>query len=139
MPQNADDRSLDIIEQQRMGQEQDAVGGTEFAPRPLPPPPIPEPIDLAPPLPDVPFFSFDISRFGEDAARETARQAVIDVLKNVTINGQGPSIEGSSISFDIAPQPPSAGEMFSFEFSNAAPQQNVTSFLQPPSTAEQTQ
>jgi len=112
IPPSKDDRDRDILLQQKEGQDQDALGGTQFPPRTQPLPPIPEAVEVAPPLPAVPSFDFMGSALEE--TREMARQTVVDVLKNVTINGQGPSFEGSTIAFNIPQQPP-ASEAFIFQ------------------------
>jgi hypothetical protein len=86
IPSNMDGRRRDIIAEQKETQRQNAIGGTEEPPTPI-----------APSLPILPSFG----SLSEEAT-EAARRATIDVLKNVTINGQGPSIEGSSISFNVS-------------------------------------
>ena len=113
-PPNRDDRGRDILSEQKEKQDQDAIGGTQFPPRPQPLPPIPEAPEVAPPLPIIPSFDFSISGAAIEETREIARQTVVDVLKNVTINGQSPSFEGSTISFNIPQQPP-ASEAFIFQ------------------------
>lgn len=102
IPASQDNRSLDIIAETAAKQERDAIGGSQNPPTVEAPPPIPQPPEVAPPpLPDI-----DIPQLGIDfgpaaeATREIARQATVDVLKRVTINGQSPIIEGSSISFN---------------------------------------
>jgi hypothetical protein len=127
IPSKEDDRKRDILAEQRENQRQDAIGGTEEPPRPRPPEQIPEPPQVAPPLPVIPAFDFSIAGSALEETREIARQAVVDVIKNVTINGQGPSIEGSTISFNIPQQPP-ASEVFLFQ-GVAIPQ--LPQFLQP--------
>lgn len=104
IPSNTDDRSRDVIEEQRIQQEQEAIGGSTFPVRSEPLPPIDAPIQVAPPpLPELSFSSLgaDLSAAFEDT-REIARQAAVDVLKKVTIDGQSPVIEGSSISFNTS-------------------------------------
>ena len=86
IPPAQDTRSSNIIAEQVARMDQEAIGGSQFPPMVEPLPPIPEPQYITP-LPDT---------------RETARQAVVDTLKKVTIDGQGPVIEGSSISFNTA-------------------------------------
>ena len=86
IPPAQDTRSSNIIAEQIARMDQEAIGGSQFPPRVEPLPPIPEPQYITP-LPDT---------------REIARQAVVDTLKKVTIDGQGPVIEGSSISFNTA-------------------------------------
>lgn len=113
-PPNRDDRGRDILLDQKEKQDQDAIGGAQFPPRPQPLPPIPEALEVAPPLPVIPSFDFSIAGSALEETREIARQTVVDVLKNVTINGQGPSFEGSAISFNIPQQPP-ASEAFVFQ------------------------
>jgi hypothetical protein len=81
-----DTRSFNIIAEQVAKTDQEAIGGSQFPPTVEPLPPIPDPQYVTPP-PDT---------------REIARQAVVDTLKKVTIDGQGPVIEGSSISFNTA-------------------------------------
>lgn len=102
IPASQDNRSLDIIAETAAKQERDAIGGSQNPPVVEPPPPIPSPTEVTPPpLPDI-----DVSQLGIDfgsaaeATREIARQATVDVLKRVTIDGQGPVIEGSAISFN---------------------------------------
>ena len=114
IPPSEDSRSRDILLEQKEKQNQDAVGGTEFPPNTQPLPPIPEAPEVAPPLPVVPSFDFNASGSALEETREIARQTVVDILKNVTINGRGPSIDGSSISFDV-PQNPPASEAFAFQ------------------------
>lgn len=101
-PQNNDPRPQDVVSDQKVRQEQNAVGGTQQPPRVEPPIVVPSAISIAaPPLPTLEEPSFlSIGQSSADAIREVARQSVVDVLKNVTIDGRGPSIEGSSISFD---------------------------------------
>lgn len=113
-PPNRDDRDRDILLQQKERQDQDAIGGTQFPPRPQPLPPIPDAVEVAPSLPAIQSFDFNISGSALEETREIARQTVVDVLKNVTINGQGPSFEGSTIAFNIPQQPP-ASEAFIFQ------------------------
>lgn len=114
IPPSRDDRDRDILLQQKEKQDQDAIGGTQFPPKPQPLPPIPEAIEVAPPLPPVPSFDLNYSGPAFEETREIARQTMVDVLKNVTINGQGPSLEGSTIAFNIPQQPP-ASEAFFFQ------------------------
>jgi hypothetical protein len=114
IPSNTDDRRRDIIAEQKETQKQNAIGGTEAPPTPSQPQQIPEPPQVAPPLPVIPSFDFNISGSLAEETREAARQATIDVIKNVTINGQGPSIDGSSISFNIPRERP-ANEVFVFQ------------------------
>lgn len=114
IPPSKDDRDRDILLQQKEKQDQDAIGGTQFPPRTQPLPPIPEAVEVAPALPVIPSFDFNISGSALEETREIARQTVVDVLKNVTINGQGPSFEGSAITFNIPQQPP-ASEAFIFQ------------------------
>jgi hypothetical protein len=114
IPSKEDDRKRNIIAEQKEIQRQDSVGGTEVPPRPQQAEQIQEPIQVAPPLPAIPSFDFNITGSLLEETRETARQATIDVIKNVTINGQGPSIEGSNISFNI-PQERPASEVFLFQ------------------------
>ena len=126
IPSKVDDRSRDIIAEQREIQRQDAIGGTAEPPIVNPPEQIPEPPKIAPPLPIIPSFDFSIVGSLAEETREVARQATIDVIKNVTINGQGPSIEGSNISFNI-PQERQASEMFLFQdFGAPIPQHFLT-------------
>jgi hypothetical protein len=113
-PSSVDDRSRDILGEQKAKEQQDAVGGTQYAPRAEPPPPIPVAQEVAPPLPVVPSFDFNVSGSVLEEVREISRQAIVDAFKNVTINGQGPSIDGSSISFNI-PQERPANEVFVFQ------------------------
>jgi hypothetical protein len=127
IPQSRDDRSRDILLEQKEKQDQDAVGGTQFAPRPQPPPPIPQPTEVVPQLPVIPqSFDFNIGSSALEETREIARQTVVDILKNVTINGQGPSIEGSSISFNIPQQPREA-----FVFQGIVVPQPIQDFPKP--------
>lgn len=105
IPPSEDDRSRDILSEQKGRQDQDAIGGTQLPPRPQPPPEIQE---IAPPLPPI---DFNISGLDLEGTKEIARQTVVDVLKNVTINGQGPSVDGSSIAFNVS-QEQSASESF---------------------------
>jgi len=106
IPPSRDDRDRDILLSQKEKQDQDAIGGTQFPPKPQPLPPIPEAIEIAPPLPPIPSFDLNYSGPAFEETREIARQTIVDVLKNVTINGQGPTVEGSSIAFNISQQPP---------------------------------
>jgi hypothetical protein len=104
VPSNTDDRLRNVLEEQRIQQEQEAIGGSQFPIRSEPLPPIDAPIQVSPPpLPEFNFPSFeaDISA-AFDGTREIARQAAVDVLKRVTIDGQSPVIEGSSISFNTS-------------------------------------
>lgn len=114
-PSKKDDRSRDILGEQKAKEQQDAVGGTQYAPRVEPPPPIPVAQEVAPPLPVVPSFDFNVSGSVLEEVREITRQAMVDAFKNVTINGQSPSIEGSAISFNVQPPQPSASEAFMFQ------------------------
>lgn len=114
VPPSRDDRDRDILLEQKERQDQDAIGGTQFPPRPQPLPPIPEATEVAPPLPVVPSFDFNISGSVLEEFREISRQTTMDILKNVNINGQSPSFEGSTISFNIPQQPP-ASEAFIFQ------------------------
>lgn len=120
-PPSVDDRSRNILQEQKAQQDQDAVGGTQFPPRVEPLPPIPVAPEVAPPLPVVPSFDFNFSGSPLEEVREITRQAIADAFKNVTINGQSPSIEGSTISFNVPPPQPSASEAFSFQSGNANP------------------
>jgi hypothetical protein len=129
IPSNLDDRKRDIIAEQKEAQRQDAIGGTEVPPTPSQPQQIPEPPQVAPPLPVIPSFEFNIPASLAEETREVARQATIDVIKNVTINGQGPSIEGSTISFNI-PQERPANEVFVFQ-GIAIPQSQLSQVTQP--------
>lgn len=110
-PPSTDDRDRDILLEQKEKQDQDAIGGTQFPPTPQPPPPIPQAPEVAPPLPEFSFFDSNIAGADFESTREIARQAVVDVLKNVTINGQGPAVEGSTIAFNVS-QELSASEAF---------------------------
>jgi hypothetical protein len=103
-PLKVDDRQRNVLEEQRIRQEQEAVGGTQFPPKTEPLPPIAEPPQVAPPpLPDINVPSFNLEFGGAaERQREIARQATIDVLKRVTIDGQSPIVEGSSISFNTS-------------------------------------
>lgn len=130
-PPSRDDRGRDILLDQKEKQDQDAIGGTQFPPRPQPLPPIPEAPEAAPPLPVIP--SFDFSSSGLEGTREIARQAVIDVLKNVTINGQSPSIDGSSVSFNFS-QEPAASEAFASQGSVVLQDISEFSITPPPVT-----
>lgn len=114
-PPSVDDRSRDILGEQKAKEQQDAVGGTQYAPRAEPPPPIPVAPEVAPPLPVVPSFDFNFSGSPLEEVREITRQALADAFKNVTINGQSPSIDGSAISFTVQPRQPSASESFMFQ------------------------
>jgi hypothetical protein len=114
-PSKRDDRRQDILEEQKEQQDQNAVGGTQFPPRVEPLPPIPVAPEIAPPLPATPSFDLNVSGAVLEEVREISRQTMVDALKNVTINGQSPSIDGAAISFTVQPQQPSASEMFSFQ------------------------
>ena len=114
-PSKRDDRSRDILAEQKEQQEQNAVGGTQFPPKVEPLPPIPTAPEIAPPLPATSSFDFNFSGSVLEEVREISRQAMVDAFKNVTINGQSPSIDGATISFTVQPQQPSASEMFSFQ------------------------
>lgn len=141
-PPKMDDRGRDILLEQKERQDQDAIGGTQLPPSTQPLPLIPEAIEVAPQLPIVPFFDFSSSSL--EGTREIARQAVIDVLKNVTINGQGPSIDGSSVSFNFSREP-AASEVFASRGSlvlQAIPESLVTPppvTLRPPQPQPETQ
>jgi hypothetical protein len=113
-PPSRDDRGRDILSEQKEGQDQDAIGGTQFPARAQPLPPILEAAEVAPPLPVIPSFDFNISGSALEEFREISRQTTMDILKNVNINGQSPSFEGSTISFNIPQQPP-ASEAFIFQ------------------------
>jgi hypothetical protein len=113
-PPNVDDRKTDIIAEQSENQRLDAIGGTESPPTPSQPQQILPPPQVAPQLPIIPSFDFSVSQSVTEETREIARQATIDVIKNVTINGKGPSIDGSSISFNVSQSAP-ASEIFSFQ------------------------
>jgi len=113
-PPSGDDRDRDILLQQKEKRDQDAVGGTQFPPRAQPPPPIPEAVEVAPPLPVIPSFDFNFSGSALEEFREISRQTTMDILKNVNINGRGPSFEGSTIAFNI-PQETPASEAFIFQ------------------------
>ena len=102
-PPSVDDRSRNILQGQKAQQDQDAIGGTQFPPRVEPLPPIPVAPEVAPPLPVVPSFDFNFSGSPLEEVREITRQAIADAFKNVTINGQSPSMEGSTISFNVPP------------------------------------
>ena len=120
-PPSVDDRSRNILQGQKAQQDQDAIGGTQFPPRVEPLPPIPVAPEVAPPLPVVPSFDFNFSGSPLEEVREITRQAIADAFKNVTINGQSPSMEGSTISFNVPPPQASASESFSFQNGNANP------------------
>lgn len=105
IPPSEDDRSRNILSEQKGRQDQDAIGGTQLPPRPQPPPEIQE---IAPPLPPI---DFNIAGSALEEFREISRQTTIDILKNVNINGRGPSIDGSSIAFNVS-QEQSASESF---------------------------
>jgi hypothetical protein len=113
-PPNVDDRKTDIIAEQSENQRLDAIGGTESPPTPSQPQQILPPPQVAPQLPVIPSFDFSVNSSATEDTREIARQATLDVIKNVTINGQGPSIDGSSISFNVSQGAP-ASEIFSFQ------------------------
>ena len=119
-PPSVDDRSRNILQEQKSQQDQDTIGGTQFPPRVEPLPPIPVAPEVAPPLPTVPSFGF-YSGSPLEEVREITRQAIADAFKNVTINGQSPSMEGSTISFNVPPPQPSASEAFLFQNGNANP------------------
>lgn len=75
---------------------------------------------VAPPI--VPQFSYDV-------VAEIGRQSAIDIIKNITINGQPASINGSNISFDVQ-QEPRANEIFAAQNAPIVP---APSFVfQPP-------
>lgn len=120
-PSSVDPRGQDILGEQKAKEQQDAVGGTQYAPRVEPPPPIPVAQEVAPPLPVVPSNVFNVSGSVLEEVREISRQAMVDAFKNVTINGQSPSMEGSTISFNVPPPQPSASETFSFQNGSATP------------------
>jgi len=105
IPPSKDDRGRDILSEQKGRQDQDAIGGTQLPPEPLPSPEIQE---IAPPLPPI---DFNIAGLDLESTKEIARQTMVDIIKNVTINGQGPSVDGSSITFNIS-QEQSASESF---------------------------
>lgn len=104
IPSNIDDRSRDVLEEQRIQQEQEAIGGSTFPVRAESLPPIDAPIQVSPPpLPELNFSSFEADLGAAfEGTREIARQAAVDVLKRVTIDGQSPIIEGSSITFNTS-------------------------------------
>lgn len=131
-PPSVDDRSRDILGEQKAKEQQDAVGGTQYAPRVEPPPPIPVAPEVAPPLPVVPSNVFNVSGSVLEEVREISRQAMIDAFKNVTINGQSPSIDGSAISFNVQPQQPSASESFMFQNGEAVQAGPPTAIPPPP-------
>jgi hypothetical protein len=131
IPSKEDDRKRDILAEQKEVQQQNAIGGTAEPPKVSPPQQIAEPPQVAPPLPVIPSFDFSIAGSALEETREIARQTVFDVIKNVNINGQGPSIEGSTISFNIPQQPP-ASEVFLFQ-GVAIPQSQIPQFIQTPS------
>lgn len=146
VPPKVDDRRTDILGEQKDKQDKNAMGGTQFSPRAQPLPPIPEATLVVPQLPS---FYPSAPSFSSEASidtRETARQAVIDVLKNVTINGQGPSIDGSSIYFNL-PQLTKINEISFFQptayqqaampqFHAAQPQQSIFAIQQNQPTNE---
>ena len=134
-PPSVDDRSRNILQEQKAQQDQDAIGGTQFPPRVEPLPPIPVAPEVAPPLPVVPSFDFNFSGSPLEEVREITRQAIADAFRNVTINGQSPSMEGSTISFNVPPPQPSASEAFSFQNGNANPVAPTT----PPTPSPQQQ
>ena len=134
-PPSVDDRSRNILQEQKAQQDQDAIGGTQFPPRVEPLPPIPVAPEVAPPLPVVPSFDFNASGSVLEEVREITRQALVDAFKNVTINGQSPSMEGSTISFNVPPPQPSASEAFSFQNGNVTPVAPTT----PPTSSPQQQ
>lgn len=112
LPPKEDIRNTDILATQRQRQSENSAGG--IGPVLASDPEIPEAprISSPPPLPE---FNFDFASIQpikpDEIAREAARQEVFDVLKNVTINGQTPIIQGLSISFDI-PTEQSASDAF---------------------------
>ena len=69
-PPSVDDRSRNILQEQKAQQDQDAIGGTQFPPRVEPPPPIPAAPEVAPPLPVVPSFDFNFSGSPLEEVRE---------------------------------------------------------------------
>jgi hypothetical protein len=131
-PPSVDDRSRNILQEQKTQQDQDAIGGTQFPPRVEPLPPIPVAPEVAPPLPVVPSFDFNVSGSVLEEVREITRQAMVDAFKNVTINGQSPSIEGSAISFNVQPPQPSASEAFMFQNGEAVQAGSPTANILPP-------
>jgi hypothetical protein len=114
IPTSQDNRSLDIIAEAAAKQEREAIGGSQNPPTVEPPPTVPQPPEVAPPpLPeiDIPQLGIDFGGPVYEKAAEAARQAAVDVLKKVTIDGMGPVIEGSSISFNTS-RSPSASDSF---------------------------
>jgi hypothetical protein len=114
IPISQDNRSLDIIAEVAAKQEREAIGGSQNPPTVEPLPPVRQPPEVAPPpLPeiDIPQLGIDFGGPVYEKAAEAARQAAVDVLKKVTIDGMGPVIEGSSISFNTS-RSPSASESF---------------------------
>lgn len=113
VPAKDDLRPVDILSAQRQRQTEEAIGGIDQIPLPKSPE-IPEPPQVSPPpLPSIDFgaaFTPPIIR-PEEQTREIARQEFFDLLKNVTINGQSPSMDGSFVSFNV-PVQPSANEIF---------------------------
>jgi hypothetical protein len=139
IPPKVDDRSRDILGEQKAKEQQDAVGGTQYAPRVEPPPPIPVAPEVAPPLPVVPSFDFNVSGSILEEIREISRQAMVDAFKNVTINGQSPAIEGSTIAFTVQPTQPSASESFMFQNGDVGQVAPPTVNAPPPQPREEIQ
>jgi hypothetical protein len=72
--------------------------------------------------PIVPQFTYDV-------IAEMGRQSALDIIKNITINGQAASINGSNISFDVQQQP-KANEIFTTLNTPIVPSQSFV--FQPP-------
>lgn len=129
LPPKEDNRPSDILASQRQRQVENSIGGIDPVPIPRPPE-IPEPPRTSttpPPLPTIDFgaaptFTPPPIIRPEEQTREIARQEFFDLVKNITINGQPPSMDGSFVSFNI-PTQPSANEIFA--------EQNIS--IQPPS------
>jgi hypothetical protein len=89
-------------------------------------PPIPPPVPLFGTTQIFPQLSYD-------AVSEIGRQSALDVIKNITINGQSASINGSNISFEVQ-QEPRASEIFAAQ---NAPTTPAPSFVFQPPVSQQ--
>jgi hypothetical protein len=105
IPDNADPRPVDVITDQKIKQDNISVGGSQQPPTITPP--MPANVG-APPMPYAEVSMPSVSSFAQEAARQAAQDAVKDTIKNMTINGQSPTISGSSISFDVPVIPPAS-------------------------------
>lgn len=90
LPDNSDTRPPDLLREQA-----DKIAAKD--PVAAVPPPSPAMPSVPPPLPSV----LDFTPKGAAALQEIARTAVVDTLKNVTINNVPPVISGNNINFEV--------------------------------------